>query len=370
MMQKAVLLIKAAVVGLLFLVLQIPLQMIDGLVAERAARQRAVVQEIAGSSFGKQAFAGPILSVPYVEEYERRITEEKKTRVEKYRVERVARFFPATGDVDGRATVETKSRGLFKACVFDWRAGVKGEFVLDGKFAWERSKPGSRISASKPFVSLALGDPRGLAATTALRWDGEPEAGWNVSALASGAQRQLLERIEGRKECAEGGCADRLEVRFIEPIDVYSLSDRALKYGFLFIALTFGAFGVFEVLKALRIHPAQCFLVGAALATFFLLLLGLSEHVAFRAAYAIASAACIALLGFYLSAVLRSPGRGVSFAAMLTGLYGALYGLLVSEDNSLLLGAILVFGLVALVLVLTRRLDWYALRTEAEPARA
>jgi len=46
--------------------------------------------------------------------------------------------------------------------------------------------------------------------------------------------------------------------------------------------------------------------------------------------------------------------------------YGALYGLLVSEDNSLLPGSILVFALVAAAMTTTRKLDWYALG----PARA
>jgi inner membrane protein len=98
-----------------------------------------------------------------------------------------------------------------------------------------------------------------------------------------------------------------------------------------------------------------------ALATFFLLLLGLSEHIAFWIAYAIAAAACILLQGFYLSAVLKGAGRGASFSVLLTALYGALYGLLVSEDNSLLLGSVLVFALVAAAMVITRKLDWYAL---------
>ena len=64
--------------------------------------------------------------------------------------------------------------------------------------------------------------------------------------------------------------------------------------------------------------------------------------------------------------MLKSVGRGASFAAMITGLYGALYGLLVSEDNSLLLGSVLVFALVAAAMALTRKLDWYALA----PAKA
>ena len=85
----------------------------------------------------------------------------------------------------------------------------------------------------------------------------------------------------------------------------------------------------------------------------------LSEHIAFWIAYLGAAAACIALLGFYLSAVLRSVKRGASFAIMLTMLYSALYGLLVSEDNALLLGSLLVFALIATAMALTRNVDWY-----------
>ena len=55
------------------------------------------------------------------------------------------------------------------------------------------------------------------------------------------------------------------------------------------------------MLKRLPIHRAQYALVGLALATFFLLLIALSEHIAFGLAYLIAAGACIALLGFYLA---------------------------------------------------------------------
>ena len=193
-------------------------------------------------------------------------------------------------------------------------------------------------------------------------------AEWNISALATNAQAQLTNRssqIQG---------AEQLEVRFIEPIDIYSLSDRALKYGFLFILLTFACFLIFEVLKRLRIHPAQYLMVGMALATFFLLLVALSEHIVFWQAYVCASAACIALLGIYLSAVLAGAKRGFAFAALLTALYGALYGLLMSEDNALLLGALLVFGILAVAMLGTRKIDWYALMqrpaAEKDPQRS
>jgi inner membrane protein len=55
-------------------------------------------------------------------------------------------------------------------------------------------------------------------------------------------------------------------VAFLEPVNIYLQSERAVKYGFLFVGLTFGAFFLFELLKGLRIHPVQYFLVGLALA--------------------------------------------------------------------------------------------------------
>lgn len=147
-------------------------------------------------------------------------------------------------------------------------------------------------------------------------------------------------------------------VRLIQPVDEYQQAERAMKYAILFVLLTFSGFFLFEMLKKLPIHPMQYALVGAALATFYLLLIALSEHLAFVYAYLAASAACVALMGFYLSAVLQRWQRGAAFAALLSLLYATLYALLQSEDNALMLGSLLVFAGLAAVMVLTRRLDW------------
>jgi inner membrane protein len=156
----------------------------------------------------------------------------------------------------------------------------------------------------------------------------------------------------------------------VDPVNVYSQADRASKYGLLFVLLTFVGFFMFELIKQLPIHPIQYGLVGLALAIFFLLLLSLSEHIAFAWAYLVASMACIGLLGFYLSHVLRSRARGLGFAAMLATLYAALYGLLVSEDNALVLGSGLLFLILAAIMVVTRKVDWYELgRGRADSAR-
>lgn len=153
---------------------------------------------------------------------------------------------------------------------------------------------------------------------------------------------------------------DAMGVSLVDPVNPYLQADRASKYGLLFVLLTFGFF-MFELIKQLRIHPIQYGVVGLALAIFFLLLASLSEHIAFGMAYLAASAACIGLLGFHLAHVLRSRARGMGFAAMLAALYAALYGMLVSEDNALVLGSGLLFVLLTVVMVVTRKVDWYAL---------
>jgi inner membrane protein len=187
-------------------------------------------------------------------------------------------------------------------------------------------------------------------------------AAWDISSLASAAQAQYAKDGDEPIEA--------LQVGLVDPVNVYSQADRASKYGVLFVLLTFVGFLMFELVKRLPIHPIQYGLVGLALAIFFLLLLSLSEHMEFWIAYLLAAAACIGLQGVYLSAVLRSAARGWGFAGALTLLYAALYGLLVSEDNALVLGSLMLFAILAAIMLATRRIDWYAPLAEAQaPSR-
>ncbi len=181
------------------------------------------------------------------------------------------------------------------------------------------------------------------------------KARWEISSLASRAQQQ----IGAMREPGIG--VERITISLVDPVDVYTQVDRASKYGILFVLLTFVAFGLLEVIKRLPIHPLQYLLVGLALAIFFLLLLSLSEHIAFWKAYLLSSAACIGLQVVYLSGVLKSRRLAAGLAVMLTALYGVLYGLLASEDNALLMGSLLLFAVLAAIMWLTRRIDWYEL---------
>jgi len=200
------------------------------------------------------------------------------------------------------------------------------------------------------------------------------ESTWRVSALASSAQQAVLKQdplcgnaampvySAARAEAATPGnaCVENLGISFIDPINTYSLSDRATKYGLLFIALTFVAVGLFEFMRGLRVHPVQYFLVGAAISIFFLLLVSLSEHMVFAGAYAIAASACVLLLGYYASHMLHSWKRGLPFAGGIAVLYGLLYVLLQLEQTAMVVGAIALFIVLAAVMALTRKVDWYA----------
>jgi inner membrane protein len=147
-------------------------------------------------------------------------------------------------------------------------------------------------------------------------------------------------------------------VTFYEPVDIYQRNYRAVHYAALFIVITFLAFFLWEHVSGLVIHAMQYLMVGLALALFYLLLLALSEHVSFELAYVASASALVALITTYLSGALRSTRLALGVGAGLATLYTMLYWILRSEDYSLLMGALLLFGLLTVLMLATRRVDW------------
>jgi inner membrane protein len=127
----------------------------------------------------------------------------------------------------------------------------------------------------------------------------------------------------------------------------------------LFIALTFLTFFAWEHLTRSRLHPLQYLLVGLALSIFYLLLIALSEHIAFVLAYWAAAAALVGLIGAYLAGALRARRRGAAAGAIMALVYGVLYMLVISEDYALLMGASVLFVILGAVMLATRHVDWY-----------
>ena len=190
------------------------------------------------------------------------------------------------------------------------------------------------------------------------------DARWRVAALVSNAREQVraLALFQGNEAGLPDGNVQSFDVSLAQPLNVYAMATRAAKYGALFISLMLLAAFMFELFKKLRLHPVQYALVGLAIALFFLLLVALSEKIVFWQAYAAAACASVALLAVYFSAILQGWRRGLSLGGFAAILYAALYGLLASEDNALLLGALLVFAMLAALMLVTRKVDWYALK--------
>jgi len=189
------------------------------------------------------------------------------------------------------------------------------------------------------------------------------QASWQVSYLARAFPHAWLEGTVDRTTLLNQREQSTFGVSFVQMVDHYQRIERALKYGLLFVLLTFTVFLLWELLRNLRLHPVQYLLIGAALVVFYLLLLSLAEHLRFALAYGIAAGATIALVAGYAASVLSTGIRGaLGIGAWLSALYGVLFVLLQLEDVALLVGSVFVFLVLALVMFLTRRIDWSGAR--------
>jgi inner membrane protein len=193
--------------------------------------------------------------------------------------------------------------------------------------------------------------------------NGRFEARWQVLDLNRSYGSQWVGPLVGEALLK----ASAFGVDLIQPVDLYQRAERSVKYAGLFIALSLLTLFVWEHLSRRPLHPIQYGLMGLALSVFYLLLLALAEHIGFFAAYIIAAVALCGLLGFYLAGAFNSAKSGFGAGGAFAGVYALLYLLVTSEDYSLLVGSLAVFGLLATAMVLTRRLDWYqASRAQAE----
>jgi inner membrane protein len=205
---------------------------------------------------------------------------------------------------------------------------------------------------------------------SAPRFEGAPAAlSPQIDAAGFSASWQALELNHGLPVIWRGKEIDSTRLAgasfgfdLFVPVDVYSRNWRAVRYGVLFIALTFLCLFVWEHGRPqVRLHPMHYALVGLALAIFYLMLLALSEHIGFLWAYAGSAAALIMLVCWYISGVMGDWRPAVTLGAVLGAAYAALYRVLDSEDYALLMGSAMVFTALATLMIATRRLDWNSL---------
>jgi inner membrane protein len=184
------------------------------------------------------------------------------------------------------------------------------------------------------------------------------QARWNVSGFARSYPQQWRHDEAEKMAVKAAVGASAFGVDLFLPVDSYQKTERSVKYGVLFLILTFLTFFLYEVFSGVPLHPMQYFLVGSALCVFYLLLLSISEHAPFGLSYLVAATATVLLIGGYSAAVLHGRLRALLMTVVLGVLYGYLYVLLQLEDYALLLGSVGLFAILALVMFLTRKIDW------------
>jgi inner membrane protein len=148
-------------------------------------------------------------------------------------------------------------------------------------------------------------------------------------------------------------------VSFLVPVDHYQKATRSIKYALMFIALTFTVFFFVEVVNKRRIHPIQYLFVGIGLTIFYSLLVSLSEHLSFNVAFLIAAVCIICMISLYTRAIFRSTKLAMIMLALLTFLYGFLFIILQLQDYALLLGSIGLFVVLAIIMYLSRNINWF-----------
>lgn len=147
-------------------------------------------------------------------------------------------------------------------------------------------------------------------------------------------------------------------VDFITPVDEYQQNERASKYGFLVIGLTFLIFFLIQSISKINIHIFQYSMIGIALIMFYTLLISITEHSSFSFAYIVAASSVIALISLYSISILKDKKFPLFIGVSLTVLYTFIFVIIQLEDYALLVGSIGLFLILAAVMYFSRKIEW------------
>lgn len=414
-------LIKSIITAAIILVMLIPTAFIQSLVMERQDRQKEVVNEISSKWAKPQTVSAPYLVVPYMEAGTKKqlimlpeqlkvkgnITQEDRQRsIYKVLLYKTALNF--TGNFRNTATTEDSSALLLneaKLCfgLSDFR-GIEDKMAVTFNNTAYTLQPGlanttiDSAGLSVP-VSIAPADlEKGISFNMSVALKGSsslhflPIASYSSYTITSpwaspsfdgntlpaertvndsgftakwkfNAANLALTNIIKNDKFNAGDVA--FGVSLVQPTGQYEQTMRSAKYAILIIGLTFVLFFVFELMQKKPVHPVQYALIGMALVIFYTLLLSISELVLFAYAYTIAAVATILLIALYAKAHFKNLRSPFIIGLLLTGLYGFIYVLISLEDTALLAGSIALFIVVAIIMYVTRKVNWYNPDTHA-----
>ena len=177
------------------------------------------------------------------------------------------------------------------------------------------------------------------------------KADWKITHLNRAFSQQYINKIPDLTLFAFG-------TKFLVMVDEYKKSERSAKYGFLVIGLTFLVFFLIQTLSKIDIHPFQYLMIGLALTMFYTLLVSISEHSNFLKAYLVAGISVIVLITLYSKSILKNFKFPLFIGSSLTALYSFIYVIIQLENYALLVGSIGLFLILAIVMYVSRKIDW------------
>lgn len=410
---------KMIMVGLLTIILIIPLALVQELIVERSQRQKEVITETTAKWGNSVYFYGPILKVPYRDPIsgascnayffpetlnnKTEVTMEKPLERSIYK----SNVFTTKMQFEGNYTTPNfASKGIPAENIYWNRAKIlirttnlkslKDEVKIkmgNQNLAFESVATGSNDSiesletnyfeyqnlsnqlkfnftisfnGSKQVKMVPIGKTTDAKITS--NWN-SPNFNGNFSPISRAITDKGFEAnwkilhfnrpfaqnyFEVLPELGKYAFA----VDFITPVDEYQQSERASKYGFLVIGLTFLIFFLIQSISKINIHIFQYSMIGIALIMFYTLLISITEHSTFSLAYLIAGASVILMIACYSISILKDKKFPLFIGTSLAVLYTFIYVIIQLEDYALLVGSIGLFLILAAVMYSSRKIEW------------
>jgi inner membrane protein len=142
------------------------------------------------------------------------------------------------------------------------------------------------------------------------------------------------------------------------PVDDYQKTMRTSKYAILIILLTFVSLFLTELIGKQRVHAFNYILIGAAMVIYYTLLLSFSEQIGFNYAYLVASVSTVALIATFIASLLKNKKAAGLLSLILSVFYIFIFVIIQLEDMALMAGSIALFIIVAVLMYISRKINW------------
>jgi inner membrane protein len=392
------------IIGLL-MASTLPRFYVDDLIADRQGHQNQAIESVVSGWAARHHFGEIKLSVPYHYFVEINSNTKKQDRVDES-----LNLDPVSEKIEIKDTIDTRHRGIYTVPIYKADLVMTGTFeipkILDGKVKDAVVSENEQSLAIETKQSMAISEfeftlngekvqLRRINKGFKLRLrnktfkPGEKVSfkftarlngyeGMDIAAHADELEIKIdsawpnpsfkgqlpLEQNVGKSgftarwKLIQASPDQPVTIDYIEPVNIYSQANRALKYGMFITLLALTTLFTIETLSGFTIHPMQYLLMILPLSVFYVLLIALAEQIGFGLAYALASVSVISLLHIYFKGI-GAPGKMAwSLSGLLAVVYSMISSMLSSEDYALLIGAVALFACLAAFMLLTRKLDW------------